>query len=256
MFLKYFFSSATEDELQLFGTAKISRNDHISPILYGFGPGDVIREGSLFTYAYVPSLKYKDYELVNDIRIKLSPFTTTSSRKNKILKWKSQKYSFTTNDIQLNNEGVYIIAANFITVPAGTEVSFTMRSKDRILFKSTYSSTSNRLFTFLLAGVVVFKTSKTISLHVHVNTEQMVTVKAKSSVSITYLAKSTNQHPLITLRVTDKTYHHWMKDEWTLINVFKVDTNTKFFFENNKIVPVVDGVYFLSVHVIVSSVDS
>ena len=208
---------------------------------------------SKLSYAYMPLNSHKNYDLLNDKLIKTSTVTAQSSNPIKLIGWKSRKFSSNTDDIRLP-AGVYVIAANFITSKSGTSISFDMRIEEKILFTNKYYTKTNKLFTFLLAGVVVLKTSAAV-VSFYMNSKEPVSIHAKSSISVAYLSSQTEKHPLILLKVTDNESHNWIIDKWMLIKAFVVDINIDFFYHDSILVPRVTGVYFISAHIIASVVE-
>lgn len=241
--------SKVSSELSLTGVLFLPRNAKAISSIATFGPGEVISHKTSFTYAHLPNL----FDTLNQRFTKISSFGVKSAKNVKITSWKQIGATMATNDdISIAKRGVYIITANFVISSAINEISLDMNVSGRgKLYSSNYSSKTDEVFTLLLSGVVIFKSTSIVSYHI--NSGGKASVLPKSSVSVAFLGDDISLYPVFVMEVIRSKWYGERTNRWMLITAFEERTKKNFYHRNSVIVTKLSGVFFISANLIFSS---
>nr|XP_047136067.1 uncharacterized protein LOC100203660 isoform X2 [Hydra vulgaris] len=234
-------------KLHVVGFITMDKNTQLSSSFHTSSFGLLVPRGTIFSYTRVSNYPLETCETY----IKLSAFISTLKEHSIITEWVPySSRSLKADNFPLHRSGVYFLSANLITLSSsGTRISFGVLNKLNTLFLATYYSVPDTTFTFLLAGVVLVKTSKVV-LSIYMSSNNTATIQSQTTLSLAYIGGI--KSPAILLTVKSPESHHWIAFKWVLITAFEEEHVSGFFYKNKVVVPKVTGLYLISAHVIVS----
>lgn len=246
------FSDKRFPHLSLVGMAYLDTNEQIASTMYGYGPGYAQSLQTTLTATQLSQkLQYKNYMAYTTIsKQNLQAGSTTSKINNRIIWYKQTNSQQPEERIRIRQVGVYLIMLNIIVLSIGSGVSCTVNLHDKeMLFSGQYPTPIGRMVSFPIGGAVVLRKAN-VDLSVNITGNSGTAVEAMSTLSVIYLHDKLFEYPVIVLKVKQRRTLTKLPTWFSIPSLMPVEM-TKFYHQNDFVIPEITGIYMLSCSLIV-----
>lgn len=140
-----------------------------------------------------------------------------------------------------------------ITVTAGgDDISFELSLNEGERRFIQHSNGRNNLLTFILAGVFVVKSSKSV-MKVYINSKEQSEVTLLSTLSVSYIHPKNDLTLAIMEIKKESVIDLWVEDQWYLVTMFEKLQLENLFYQNSKLIVKSSGLYFISIHLMIQT---